>query len=141
MWRLKSPQDLNNMNNINNYQIDHAKIKLARELYDLIFNLFQVRLAKDFDDNRDFTSEIQEFIDKNYDVKKSVRDRVEIENRRVCRSLGLPELNNSEVFKCCSCGTNKNLEYSPEPYNQDIHGDNTNVLMCDKCRNESARDI
>jgi hypothetical protein len=43
--------------------------------------------------------------------------------------------------ECCSCGTTKDLEYGPDPYSEDIHGDTTPVWECARCRHESARAI
>jgi hypothetical protein len=54
--------------------------------------------------------------------------------------------NNSGVLSsgavcCISCGSTSNLEYGPNPYNQDVKGDNTNVWLCNDCCYESSSDI
>ena len=51
---------------------------------------------------------------------------------------GIPE-------SCCVCGATTIPEspvtYAPNPYDEEIHGDDTPVWMCDICRDESALDI
>lgn len=46
--------------------------------------------------------------------------------------------------KCVSCGKmfdEKDIEYAPDPYAEDIGGNHTPVWECAKCRHESAMDI
>lgn len=47
--------------------------------------------------------------------------------------------NEAEEY-CCYCGATTNLEYGPDPYNADIHGDITPVYLCAECREERARE-
>lgn len=47
----------------------------------------------------------------------------------------------SNAPKCISCGTTENLEYGPDPYEEEIHEDDTPVGECADCRRESSRDI
>jgi hypothetical protein len=42
--------------------------------------------------------------------------------------------------KPCKCGSWDTI-YAPDPYNHDIHDDDTPVWMCERCREESALDI
>ena len=42
---------------------------------------------------------------------------------------------------CVSCGGTENLEWGPDPYAEEIRGDDTPVWECVHCREESARDI
>jgi len=42
---------------------------------------------------------------------------------------------------CCVCGTTENLEYGPDPYAEDVNGDDTAVWECFSCRQQSADDI
>jgi hypothetical protein len=47
----------------------------------------------------------------------------------------------SDKPTCITCGTTENLEYGPDPFAEEIHGDDTPVWECEACRYESARDI
>lgn len=44
----------------------------------------------------------------------------------------------------CSCGKpvakQEAIPY-PDPFNEDVHGDSTPVVMCDKCRQQRADDV
>jgi len=46
--------------------------------------------------------------------------------------------------KCVGCKKlfkEKEIEYSSDPYAEDIDGDTTKVWECESCREESSRDI
>lgn len=43
--------------------------------------------------------------------------------------------------ECCSCGTNVDVEFGPDPYAEDVYGDYTPVWECRICREISADDI
>lgn len=42
---------------------------------------------------------------------------------------------------CCDCGGTTDLSYAPDPYNEDINGNDEPVWECDSCRYNSAMDI
>lgn len=43
--------------------------------------------------------------------------------------------------KCESCGMTDNVTFAPDPYDEDINGDDTPVHLCENCREERAADI
>lgn len=44
--------------------------------------------------------------------------------------------------QCCrDCSTTKNVTVAPDPYQQDINGDETLVMLCSKCRQRLVDDI
>jgi hypothetical protein len=54
---------------------------------------------------------------------------------------GLTMCNDPEPNICIHCGTTANLEFGPDPYAMEIHGDETPVWECYYCRYESAMDV
>ncbi len=42
---------------------------------------------------------------------------------------------------CVHCGRTDNLEFGPDPYRHDVHGDDTPMWECKACRHGSAMDI
>lgn len=42
---------------------------------------------------------------------------------------------------CCSCGGTTDLKYGPDPYAEEIGGNDTPVWECVSCRHERAMDI
>jgi len=50
-----------------------------------------------------------------------------------------------DEHKCKGCRTVGDVDnpvtYAPDPYNEDIHGDNTKVWLCANCRHEYSMDI
>jgi hypothetical protein len=42
---------------------------------------------------------------------------------------------------CKDCGTKDGLQFSSDPYRDELHDDPTPVWMCEKCRKESADEI
>lgn len=45
---------------------------------------------------------------------------------------------NPDYQVCCSCGSKTELEFGPDPYAEDIGGDDTPVWECSECRENSA---
>ena len=48
---------------------------------------------------------------------------------------------NADTQVCCDCGGTENLEYGPDPFAEEIGGNETPVWECSACRHESAMDI
>ena len=59
--------------------------------------------------------------------------------------LALPDSKENEIMICCQCGcsnTEKNpVTKEPDPYQQEINDDETEVWECASCREDSAMDI
>ena len=47
----------------------------------------------------------------------------------------------SDVPKCVACGATEGLEFTADPYQSEICGDDTPDWYCQHCLYESARDI
>ena len=50
----------------------------------------------------------------------------------------------SKKHKCAACGRmfgEGEISFAPDPYNQEINDDDTNVWECSDCREESRGDI
>ncbi len=48
------------------------------------------------------------------------------------------------IVRCMKCGEfldMEDTEFAPDPFNLDIHGDDTNVWECAECRKASAEEI
>lgn len=45
-----------------------------------------------------------------------------------------------EPIECKDCGTIDDVTYAPDPYAQDIHGDETHHYMCGDCRDKRAEE-
>jgi hypothetical protein len=43
--------------------------------------------------------------------------------------------------RCESCAATEDVHFAPCPYASDIHGDYTNVWLCDACRDQRAGDV
>ena len=43
--------------------------------------------------------------------------------------------------KCICCGATEDLEWGPDPYSSELHGDDEDVWECKSCRRESCADI
>lgn len=43
--------------------------------------------------------------------------------------------------KCSRCSSTDNVTFDSDPYQSEIHGDETPVYLCERCRWESAWDI
>ena len=41
----------------------------------------------------------------------------------------------------CECGSKDELQYGPNPYYHDVHGDETNVILCGTCWCQYADDV
>lgn len=67
---------------------------------------------------------------------------------RIFRSLVMllrhePECTTCSAKKptCISCGCDNDLDWWPDPFADEIGGDDAPVWMCEQCREESARDV
>lgn len=65
--------------------------------------------------------------------------RSELERLAIRFQLSPSVVTNEE--KCESCGTTENVTFAPDPYDEDINGDDTPVHLCEHCREERAADI
>lgn len=45
------------------------------------------------------------------------------------------------IFLCQECGTDENVSFAPDPYQEELHGDVSPVYLCDSCREKSAEEI
>ena len=43
--------------------------------------------------------------------------------------------------QCECCGSTINVTFSPDPYEQEINGDDTDVWECEACLRRNAEDI
>ena len=43
--------------------------------------------------------------------------------------------------RCTDCGSHHNVTHEPDPYMEEIYGDDTPAWLCDACRIRSARDV
>lgn len=53
-------------------------------------------------------------------------------------------MNECEEFHCCICGKKvegEDAAPSPDPFDEEINGDDTPVVECSDCRYQSAMDI
>ena len=60
--------------------------------------------------------------------------------KTIWRTISRPALKH----KCVCCKkmfSEKDIEYAPDPYSNEIDNDDTKVWECCECRNESADDI
>jgi hypothetical protein len=55
---------------------------------------------------------------------------------------GVPMCDNSNFKKCCSCGkVGDDVTYEPDPFYDEIFGNDTPVWECADCRYESTMEI
>lgn len=62
------------------------------------------------------------------------------------RSFTTEVLPSTPNFPCrdCGCGNHAdqdNVTFAPDPYEADLHNDQTPVWMCEECRRQSAREL
>lgn len=43
--------------------------------------------------------------------------------------------------KCSYCGTSEDLDYDPDPFEQEVNGINKRVWLCRSCRESAKNDI
>ncbi len=46
-----------------------------------------------------------------------------------------------EEVEPCGCGSTKDVVFGPDPYQSEIHGDDTPVWLCEDCYYELCMDI
>ena len=54
--------------------------------------------------------------------------------------MKLLEEMDGEERKCCKCGTTNDVTFGPDPYDDEVNGNDAPVWECDSCRQESADD-
>ncbi len=67
--------------------------------------------------------------------------KIDIETVQEKKHLASKDVVPNAEGSCKDCGTLVEVTFAPEPYEQDLHGDETPVWMCEECREKSAREL
>lgn len=52
-----------------------------------------------------------------------------------------PKVGDTKVGECPCCGHRTDLSFGPDPYDHDVHGDDTPGWLCHDCHDNHAADI